>query len=129
MEFVYEEGRLERAVTRGDGREGDDVTRNVRTIGAVPQHLHGDYPDFLAVRGEVYMPKDAFQAYNRERIERGEEPFANPRNATAGTIRQLDPAIVAERPLAVFYFDVLAASELADTHHAELERFPDWGCG
>ncbi|ELY85187.1 NAD-dependent DNA ligase LigA [Natrinema altunense] len=127
MEFVYEEGRLERAVTRGDGREGDDVTRNVRTIGAVPQHLHGDYPDFLAVRGEVYMPKDAFQAYNRERIERGEEPFANPRNATAGTIRQLDPAVVAERPLAVFYFDVLAASELADTHHAELERFPDWG--
>ncbi|RZH68716.1 NAD-dependent DNA ligase LigA [Natrinema altunense] len=127
MEFVYEEGRLERAVTRGDGREGDDVTRNVRTIGAVPQHLHGDYPDFLAVRGEVYMPKDAFQAYNRERIERGEEPFANPRNATAGTIRQLDPAVVAERPLAVFYFDVLAASELTDTHHAELERVPDWG--
>ncbi|ELY78584.1 NAD-dependent DNA ligase LigA [Natrinema pallidum] len=127
MEFVYEEGRLERAVTRGDGREGDDVTRNARTIGAVPQHLHGDYPDFLAVRGEVYMPKDAFQAYNRERIERGEEPFANPRNATAGTIRQLDPAVVAERPLAVFYFDVLAASELADTQYAELERLPDWG--
>ncbi|WP_408956779.1 NAD-dependent DNA ligase LigA [Natrinema sp. 74] len=127
MEFVYEDGSLERAVTRGDGREGDDVTANARTIGSVPQRLHGDSPDFLAVRGEVYMPKDAFQEHNRERIERGEEPFANPRNATAGTIRQLDPSVVAERPLEVFFFDVLAASELEDTHRAELERFPDWG--
>jgi len=127
MEFVYEDGRLERAVTRGDGREGDDVTANARTIGSVPQRLHGDYPDFLAVRGEVYMPKDAFQAYNRERIERGEDPFANPRNATAGTIRQLDPSVVAERPLSVFFFDVLEASDLADSHQAELESFPDYG--
>ncbi|SDL00279.1 NAD-dependent DNA ligase LigA [Natronorubrum texcoconense] len=127
MAFVYEDGSLERAVTRGDGREGDDVTRNARTIGSVPQQLHGDYPDFLAVRGEVYMPKDAFQEHNRERIERGEEPFANPRNATAGTIRQLDPSIVAERPLEVFYFDVLEASDLEDSHSAELERFPEWG--
>ncbi|ADB62507.1 DNA ligase, NAD-dependent [Haloterrigena turkmenica DSM 5511] len=127
MEFVYEDGRLERAATRGDGREGDDVTRNARTIGSVPQKLHGDYPEFLAVRGEVYMPKDAFQAHNRERIERGEEPFANPRNATAGTIRQLDPSIVADRPLEVFFFDVLEASDLEDSHSAELERFPDWG--
>ncbi|ELY64762.1 NAD-dependent DNA ligase LigA [Natronococcus jeotgali] len=127
MEFVYEDGRLERAVTRGDGREGDDVTKNARTIGSVPQRLHGDHPDFLAVRGEVYMPKPAFQAHNRERIERGEEPFANPRNATAGTIRQLDPSVVADRPLEVFYFDVLEASELAESHLEELERFPDWG--
>ncbi|EMA46560.1 NAD-dependent DNA ligase LigA [Halobiforma nitratireducens] len=127
MEFVYEDGSLERAVTRGDGREGDDVTRNARTIGSVPQQLHGDYPDFLAVRGEVYMPKDAFQAHNRERIERGEEPFANPRNATAGTIRQLDPSVVAERPLEVFFFDVLEASDLEESHRDELERFPEWG--
>ncbi|WP_247003156.1 NAD-dependent DNA ligase LigA [Halosolutus gelatinilyticus] len=127
MEFVYEEGSLERAVTRGDGREGDDVTRNARTIGSVPQRLRDDRPDFLAVRGEVYMPKDAFQEHNRERIERGEEPFANPRNAAAGTIRQLDPSIVAERPLDVFFFDVLEASDLEDSHREELERFPDWG--
>ncbi|RQG95160.1 NAD-dependent DNA ligase LigA [Natrarchaeobius chitinivorans] len=127
MEFVYEDGSLERAVTRGDGREGDDVTRNARTIGSVPQRLHGDYPDFLAVRGEVYMPKDDFQAHNRERIERGEEPFANPRNATAGTIRQLDPTVVADRPLEVFFFDVLEASDLEESHRAELERFPEWG--
>ncbi|SFS32803.1 NAD-dependent DNA ligase LigA [Halostagnicola kamekurae] len=127
MEFVYEEGSLQRAVTRGDGREGDDVTRNARTIGSVPQKLHGDPPDFLAVRGEVYMPKDAFQTHNRDRIERGDDPFANPRNATAGTIRQLDPTVVADRPLEVFYFDVLEASELEDTHREELERFPELG--
>ncbi|RZV11829.1 DNA ligase (NAD+) [Natrinema hispanicum] len=127
MEFVYEDGWLERAVTRGDGREGDDVTANARTIGSVPQRLHGDHPEFLVVRGEVYMPKDAFQEYNRERIERGEDPFANPRNATAGTIRQLDPSVVAERPLSVFFFDVLEASDLADSHQAELETFPDYG--
>ena len=127
MEFVYESGSLQRAVTRGDGREGDDVTRNARTIGSVPQRLHGDYPEFLAVRGEVYMPKDAFQEHNRERIERGDEPFANPRNATAGTIRQLDPSVVADRPLEVFYFDVLEASDLEESHREELERFPEWG--
>ncbi|MCU4754129.1 NAD-dependent DNA ligase LigA [Halobacteria archaeon AArc-curdl1] len=127
MVFTYESGRLERAVTRGDGREGDDVTRNARTIGSVPQRLHGDPPEFLAVRGEVYMPKDAFREHNRERIERGEEPFANPRNATAGTIRQLDPSVVAERPLEVFYFDVLEASSLENTHLEALEAFPDYG--
>ena len=127
MAFIYEDGSLERAVTRGDGREGDDVTANARTIGSVPQRLHGDHPDFLAVRGEVYMPKDAFQAHNRDRIERGEDPFANPRNATAGTIRQLDPAVVADRPLEVFFFDVLEASELEDSHREELERFPEFG--
>ncbi len=127
MAFIYENASLERAVTRGDGRAGDDVTQNARTIGSVPQKLHGNPPDVLAVRGEVYMPKDGFQALNRERIERGEEPFANPRNATAGTIRQLDPTIVADRPLAVFYFDVLEASELADSHRKELETFPTYG--
>ncbi len=127
MEFVYEDGRLDRAVTRGDGREGDDVTRNVRTIASVPGRLHGDHPDVLAVRGEVYMPRDAFQAYNRERIERGDEPFANPRNATAGTIRQLDPSVVAERPLEVFFFDTLESSDDADRHREELDRYPEWG--
>ncbi|WP_276255303.1 NAD-dependent DNA ligase LigA [Halomontanus rarus] len=127
MEFVYADGSLERAVTRGDGREGDDVTPNARTIGSVPQRLHDDPPERFAVRGEVYMPKDDFQAYNRERIERGDDPFANPRNATAGTLRQLDPGVVAERPLEVFYFDVLDASELEDTHTEELDTLPTYG--
>jgi len=127
VEVVYEDGRFERAATRGDGEEGEDVTENVRTIGAVPQRLRGDHPDRLVVRGEVYMPKAAFREHNRERVERGQEPFANPRNAAAGTLRQLDPSVTAERPLSVFFFGVLDASERADTHRAELRRFPEWG--
>jgi DNA ligase (NAD+) len=127
IEVVYEDGRLQRAVTRGDGQAGDDVTRNVRTIGAVPQRLRGEYPDFLAVRGEIYMPRDGFQAYNRERIEAGKEPFANPRNATAGTLRQQDPTVVAERPLSVYFFSVLAASDPWPTRWAEHEALPRLG--
>ena len=83
IELVYESGELRRAATRGDGQQGDDVTENVRTIRSVPLELEGNHPEFLAVRGEVFMPKMAFQAYNRERIERGDDPFANPRNAAA----------------------------------------------
>ncbi|PSP69705.1 NAD-dependent DNA ligase LigA, partial [Halobacteriales archaeon QH_6_68_27] len=107
VELVYEGGELRRAATRGDGQRGDDVTANVRTIRSVPLELDGDYPKFLAVRGEVLIRKAAFQAYNRERIERGDDPFANPRNAAAGTLRQLDPSVTAERPLDCFVFDVL----------------------
>ncbi len=107
VELVYEDGVLRRAATRGDGERGDDVTENVRTIRTVPLELRGDHPSFLAVRGEVFMPKDAFQAYNRERIERGEDPFANPRNAAAGTLRQLDPSVTAKRPLDCFVFEIL----------------------
>ena len=127
VEVVYEDGRLVRATTRGDGREGDDVTRNVRTIGTIPQRLRGDHPDFLAVRGEVYMPRDGFQAHNSERVERGEEPFANPRNATAGTIRQQDPSVVAERPLSCFFFEVLDSSDEWPTRWAEHESLPEFG--
>jgi len=108
IEVVYEDGRYVRAATRGDGREGDDVTEQVRTIPAVPGRLRGDPPAFLAVRGEVFMPLDAFAAHNRDLVEAGEEPFANPRNAAAGTLRQLDPGVVADRPLDAFFFDVLA---------------------
>ncbi|MFT4893140.1 MAG: DNA ligase (NAD+) [Candidatus Nanohaloarchaea archaeon] len=110
VEFVYEEGELETAVTRGNGREGDDITANVRTIGAVPLKLHGA-PDELVLRGEIYMPKDGFQKLNRKRVERGEDTFANPRNAAAGTVRQLDSAVVAERPLDVFFYDIMETSK------------------
>lgn len=119
IELVYEAGRLERAVTRGDGYEGDEVTANVRTIGSVPDRLFGDPPAFLAVRGEIYIPREDFHAYNQDRVEAGKELFANPRNAAAGTIRQLDPAVVAERPLSCFVFDVLDASEPWPTRWAE----------
>jgi DNA ligase (NAD+) len=127
LEVVYEDGVYERAATRGDGERGEDVTEQVRTIPSVPGRLRGEYPDFLAVRGEVYMPREAFQAYNRERVERDEEPFANPRNAAAGTLRQLDPSVVAERPLAVFFFGVLDTTAAFDTHAAVYDRLPEWG--
>ncbi|ELZ44205.1 NAD-dependent DNA ligase LigA [Halorubrum coriense DSM 10284] len=134
IEVVYEDGAYVRAATRGDGREGDDVTEQVRTIGSVPARLRGDdHPERLAVRGEVYMPRAAFEAYNEELMERGEEPFANPRNAAAGTLRQLDPAVVAERPLDVFFFDVLAWEADADgperpaRHRDALDAFESLG--
>jgi DNA ligase (NAD+) len=127
VEVVYEDGEYVRAATRGDGEVGEDVTANVRTIRSVPQRLRGDYPDELAVRGEVYMPREAFTAYNRERVEAGEDPFANPRNAAAGTLRQLDPSVTAERPLAVFFFGVLDASVEFESHAAVHERLPEWG--
>ncbi|QDX40264.1 NAD-dependent DNA ligase LigA [Salarchaeum sp. JOR-1] len=145
IEIVYEDGRYVRAATRGDGERGEDVTENVRTIESVPARLRGDHPDFLAVRGEVYMPREAFQEHNKERVQAGEEPFANPRNAAAGTLRQLDPSVTAERPLDCFFYDILAAGESEgdvadatasrgalgaadlDTHWIEHERFPDWG--
>ncbi|OYR73441.1 NAD-dependent DNA ligase LigA [Halorubrum ezzemoulense] len=134
VEVVYEGGAYARAATRGDGREGDDVTEQVRTIGSVPARLRGDdHPERLAVRGEVYMPRDAFEAYNEALMERGEEPFANPRNAAAGTLRQLDPAVVAERPLDVFFFDVLAweagddGPERPARHRDALDAFASLG--
>ena len=127
VEIVYEDGHYQRAATRGDGERGDDVTEQVRTIPSVPQRLRGEHPDFLAVRGEVFMPREAFQEHNRERIERGDEPFANPRNAAAGTLRQLDPSIVAERPLDVFFFDVLDAAVTLDETGDIYEWFPEWG--
>ncbi|WP_336342684.1 NAD-dependent DNA ligase LigA [Halalkalicoccus ordinarius] len=127
IEVIYEEGVLERAATRGDGRAGDDVTENVRTIRSIPQRLRDDHPEFLAVRGEIYIPRDAFQAYNRERVERGDEPFANPRNAAAGTLRQLDPSITAERPLDCFFYDVLDSSREFTTQREELEFLETYG--
>ncbi|WP_222615446.1 NAD-dependent DNA ligase LigA [Persicimonas caeni] len=129
VEILYENGELTRASTRGNGEEGELVTDNVRTIHAVPLRLQGDdYPDFLAVRGEVLMPKSGFQELNKRRIERGDDPFANPRNAAAGTVRLLDPSQVAQRPLDIFFYDVMDASApVAETECRVLDRFPRWG--
>jgi len=103
--LLYEKGHLVRAATRGDGTMGDEVTRNIRTIACIPAKLHGkSIPDTLEVRGEIYLPKETFARINAERDEQGLPTFANPRNAAAGTLKQLDPNIVAERKLsAVFY--------------------------
>jgi DNA ligase (NAD+) len=127
VEVIYEDGEYIRAATRGDGNRGDDVTAQVETVGAVPLKLHGDYPSYLAVRGEVYMPKAGFREYNRERIECDEKPFANPRNAAAGTLRQLDPGVVAERPLSCFFYDILDATELPPDQWTTLNDLQSWG--
>jgi DNA ligase (NAD+) len=98
--LVYEQGRLVRGTTRGDGRTGEDVTANIRTINAIPQRLTGEgWPDRLEVRGEVYLPVEAFEKINAQLVELGREPYANPRNTAAGSLRQKDPRITARRPL------------------------------
>lgn len=107
ISLEYKDGVLARAATRGDGAVGEDVTQNVKTIDAVPLKLHGKPPHELVVRGEIYMPVKAFDKMNRERVKEGLEPFANPRNVSAGSIRQLDPKIAASRPLDFFAWDVI----------------------
>ncbi|MFE0699017.1 NAD-dependent DNA ligase LigA [Streptomyces sp. NPDC058872] len=100
VNLTYEHGRLTRAATRGDGRTGEDITPNVRTIADVPERLHGDrVPELVEVRGEVYFPMEGFEALNARLVEGGDKPFANPRNAAAGSLRQKDPKVTASRPL------------------------------
>ncbi len=124
----YEDGRLVRAATRGDGTEGENVTANARTIGDIPERLNGDAPEVIEVRGEVYMSREDFAALNARQAEAGTKTFANPRNAAAGSLRQLDPAITASRPLQFFAYAWGAHSEpVAETQAAALARFRDWG--
>ena len=100
VNLTYERGRLTRAATRGDGRTGEDITPNVRTIAEVPDRLKGDrVPDLVEIRGEVYFPMEKFEELNRRLVEAGDKPFANPRNAAAGSLRQKDPRVTATRPL------------------------------
>jgi len=99
LSVVYENGRLVRGVTRGDGDNGENITANVRTIRSVPLKLQPPYPKFLDVRGEVFMDKKDFARHNAAAEKRGDETFANPRNAAAGSLRQKDPAVTADRPL------------------------------
>jgi len=126
----YQDGRLVQAATRGDGNRGEDVTQNVRTIPSVPLHLLGEgWPRILEVRGEIYMPRSGFEALNKEALRSGEQPFANPRNAAAGSLRQLDPRMTAKRPLALFCygFGELSDGDLADSYSASIRRLIPWG--
>jgi DNA ligase (NAD+) len=130
VEIIYEEGKFERGATRGDGRTGEDISGNIRTIGTVPMELRKKdrAPSFLAVRGEVFMKRTGFKETNKRRIESGKDPFANPRNAAAGLIRQLDPRKVAGQPLDVFFYEILGVEgeEIKD-HVSTLKRFSEWG--
>lgn len=124
----YEKGRLVRAVTRGDGTKGDDVTANVKTIRSVPLRLRGnDYPEEVEIRGEVLLPWAEFDRLNKEREEQEEPLFANPRNAASGTLKQQNPAIVAARKLDAYLYYVLGEHLPADTHYGNLEAARRWG--
>jgi DNA ligase (NAD+) len=131
ISLLYVDGLLERAATRGDGETGEDVTQNVRTIKNIPLRLIGDdIPDRIEIRGEVYMPKGGFEAYNERAREQGEKVFANPRNAAAGSLRQLDSSITAKRPLEFCAYSLGVVSEeytLPETHSATLEQIQQWG--
>jgi len=126
----YENGVLVEAVTRGDGATGEDVTHNIRTIKSIPLHLRGkNIPDLLEVRGEVFMPKKGFDQLNARQIEAGEKEFANPRNAAAGSLRQLDSSITASRSLAMYVYGVGEKSDSLEwgSHHEILYAFKDLG--
>lgn len=130
IEAVYEKGRYRRGATRGDGRTGEDVTANLKTIRMLPLRLQGeeDAPDFLSVRGEVYFGKREFQDLNKRLTERGDRAFANPRNAASGTLRRLDPREVARKPLAIVFYDILETSDGDFTSHwDELDQLARWG--
>jgi DNA ligase (NAD+) len=126
--LTYEDGVLVRGATRGDGRIGEDVTQNLRTIGSVPLKIKGDAPELIEVRGEVYLPIAAFKALNERRAEAGEPTFANPRNSAAGSIRQLDPSLAAERPLSSWFYGIGAVRGVdLPTHMDEIEWLRDRG--
>jgi DNA ligase (NAD+) len=117
--LTYEDGLLVRGVTRGDGVRGEDVTTNVRVIRAIPLRLDGAPSGRFEVRGEIYLPRRAFERVNREREDADEPPFANPRNAAAGTMRNLDPALVAKRGLSAYVYQLLVAGARELAHHSE----------
>ncbi|MBZ6388313.1 MULTISPECIES: NAD-dependent DNA ligase LigA [Pantoea] len=130
VSLLYENGLLTRAATRGDGTTGENITANVRTIGAIPLRLKGDdFPARLEVRGEVFMTQRGFEKLNAEARRTDGKVFANPRNAAAGSLRQLDPRITAKRPLTFFCygFGLLEGGELPGSHYARLQQFKAWG--
>ncbi len=130
VSLLYENGELVQAATRGDGTTGENITGNVRTIRAIPLRLQGDnIPARLEVRGEVFMPQPGFEAMNEEARRTGGKVFANPRNAAAGSLRQLDPRITAKRPLTFFCYGigVLDGGELPRSHYERLQQLKAWG--
>ena len=128
--IIYQKGILVKAATRGDGTTGEDITENIRTIPMIPLHLRGDdYPEILEVRGEVYMPIKGFEELNKRAEKKGEKIFVNPRNAAAGSLRQLDPRITASRPLAFSCYGVgvVKGKQMPNTHSGTLEILKKWG--
>ena len=127
ISLTYENGKLIRAVTRGDGEKGDDVTDNVKTISTIPLVLHGDYPQLFEIRGEILMPWEVFEELNREKEAREEPLFANPRNAASGTLKLQNSAIVASRKLDAYLYYLLGEELPCDGHYENLQKAAQWG--
>jgi DNA ligase (NAD+) len=132
INLIYENGLFVRGATRGDGTTGEDVTQNLKTISSLPLKIRigrdKPIPSFMEIRGEVYMERDPFQKLNRRRMDEGEEPFANPRNAAAGSLRQLDSKITARRPLNIFFYGIGNIRGINfSTHWEALQALSDWG--
>ena len=127
ISLTYEHGLLVQGATRGDGRQGDDVTANIKTIRSVPLRLHGDYPDWLEVRGEIILPHKQFNQLNEEREEMGEQPFANPRNAASGSLKLQDSTEVAERGLDCRLYYALGDNLPGNNHYDRISKLAEWG--
>lgn len=127
ISLTYEEGKLIRAVTRGDGEKGDDVTDNVKTIRSIPLVLHGDYPKLFEIRGEILMPWESFERLNQEREAREEPLFANPRNAASGTLKSQNSSVVASRKLDAYLYYLLGEEIPCDGHYENLQKAAEWG--
>ncbi|MFC4816957.1 NAD-dependent DNA ligase LigA [Flavobacterium sp. GCM10023249] len=127
ISILYEKGKLKRAVTRGDGFQGDDVTNNIKTIKAVPIQLKGDYPDKFEIRGEIILPFAGFEKMNQDLIEIGETPYANPRNTASGSLKLQDSAEVAKRPLDCLLYSLIGNNLPIASHFDGLEKARQWG--
>jgi len=130
VEIIYQNGNFQLGASRGDGEIGEDISHNLKTIRTLPLSLQDTdgVPDKVTVRAEVYMPREGFVALNRQRVERGQDPFANPRNAAAGMVRQLESRKVADKPLDIFFYEILAIDgQLPSTHREVLKQLSRWG--
>ncbi|HMB17234.1 MAG TPA: NAD-dependent DNA ligase LigA [Pelovirga sp.] len=129
VEVVYEDGRFQYGATRGDGQTGEDISANLRTVRSLPLQLQSqDIPRMLSLRAEIFLPQEAFQQINQERLENGQEPFANPRNACAGIVRRLASKTVAQRPLDIYFYEILhCEGQEFSSHWKKLEAFAEWG--
>ena len=127
ISLTYEDGKLVRAVTRGDGFQGDDVTTNIKTIKSVPLQLKGDYPPKFDIRGEIILTLEGFAKMNQERLANGEEPYMNPRNTASGSLKLQDSALVAKRPLECLLYSIVGTDLNFDTQFEMLEKARSWG--
>ena len=127
ISLTYEKGQLVKAVTRGDGFQGDDVTTNIKTIRSIPLQLTGDYPPKFDIRGEIILPLDGFAKMNQERITAGEDPYMNPRNTASGSLKLQDSAIVAQRPLDCLLYGIVGPNTGITSQYQMLQKARDWG--